>query len=319
MQSTHDEVDLKLLVSRKETLAEGVVRLHLTDPGGAALPSWTPGSHIDLQFGEGLVRQYSLCGDPDDTGTWQVAILREPDSRGGSAFAHEHLTEGTQIGVRGPRNHFELAPAANYLFIGGGIGITPLVPMIREAERAGANWRLLYGGRTRGSMAFRDELAALGDRVSIRPQDETGLLDLAAFLGEPRPDTAVYCCGPEPLLQAVEQACERWPSGTLHVERFAPKEMSEPVRKDSFEVELAQSGQVLTVPPERSILEVLEDAGLDVPSSCQEGTCGTCETVVLGGEPDHRDSLLTPEEQEANETMMICVSRAKCARLVLDL
>lgn len=319
MQSTHDEVDIKLTVTRRETLADDVVRLHLSDPGGAPLPAWRPGAHVDLQLTEDLVRQYSLCGDPSDTGTWQVAILREPDSRGGSTFVHDQLTEGTQVSMRGPRNHFELLPAKNYLFIAGGIGITPIVPMIGEVERSGASWQLLYGGRTRSSMAFRDELATLGDQVHIRPQDETGLLDLAWLLGEPWEDTAIYCCGPEPLLQAVEAASQGWPPGSLHVERFTPKELGEPVRRQSFEVELSQSDRVLTVPPEKSILEVLEEAGVDVPSSCQEGTCGTCETVVLGGEPDHRDSLLTPEEQEANETMMICVSRAKCARLLLDL
>ncbi|WP_424923640.1 PDR/VanB family oxidoreductase [Amycolatopsis acidicola] len=319
MRSTPEEADLKLVVDRREVLADDVVRLRLADPEGAPLPEWSPGAHIDLRFTEDLVRQYSLCGDPDDKHSWQVAILREPASRGGSEFAHDRLTEGTRISVRGPRNHFELSAAEEYLFIAGGIGITPIVPMIKEAARTGAPWQLLYGGRTRSSMAFRDELAAHGDGVRIRPQDETGLLDLAAFLGEPRPGVAIYCCGPEPLLQAVEAQAEAWPPGTLHVERFTPKDLGEPARAESFEVELDQSGRVLTVPPEKSILEVLGEAGLDVPSSCQEGTCGTCETVVLAGEPDHRDSLLTPEEQASNETMMVCVSRAKCARLLLDL
>lgn len=319
MHGAHDEVDLKLTVSRKVVLADGVIGLHLRGQEGEVLPGWAPGAHIDLQFGDDLVRQYSLCGDPRDETTWHVAILREPASRGGSAHAHERVTDGTQLTARGPRNHFDLVPASSYRFIAGGIGITPILPMIREAERRGVPWELLYGGRSRTSMAFLDDLAAFGERVRIRPQDETGLLDLVAFLGDPQPDTAVYCCGPEPLLQAVEKQCEQWPPGALHLERFAPKDLAEPVLHGAFEVELNQSGQIFTIPPERSILEVLHEAGIEVLASCKEGTCGTCETDVVEGEPDHRDSLLTPEEQASNETMMICVSRSKCARLVLDL
>jgi ferredoxin len=158
-----------------------------------------------------------------------------------------------------------------------------------------------------------------GSRVSLHPQDEVGLIDLDRILGTPQPDTVVYCCGPEPLLRAVEQRCAAWPAGTLHVERFAPKDVGEPVLTGAFEVELATSGRTLSVPPDRSILQVVEDAGIAVLSSCQEGTCGTCETAVLAGTVDHRDSLLTPEEQAANDTMFICVSRAACPRLVLEL
>ena len=174
--------------------------------------------------------------------------------------------------MRGPRNHFALAPAKSYLFVAGGIGITPILPMLAAAEAEGAQWRLVYGGRTRASMAFRAELTELyGERVDVRPQDETGLLDLAGLLGIADSETLVYCCGPEPLLGAVEAACGHWPSGALHVERFAPKKIAEPVRQESFEVELAESGMVLTVPPERSVLEVIEEAGVTVLSSCTEG------------------------------------------------
>jgi ferredoxin-NADP reductase len=221
--------------------------------------------------------------------------------------------------VRGPRNNFPLVGSPRYLFIAGGIGITPILPMIRAAEAAGAEWRLVYGGRQRASMAFLDELAHYGDRVSIRPQDETGLLDLDALLGTPEPDTLVYCCGPEPLLAAVEQRCHAWPPRSLHVERFSPKPLTEPVLTEAFEVVLRQSELELTVPPDRSILSVVEAAGVGVLSSCAEGTCGTCETAVLDGEPDHRDSVLTEEERQANDCMMICVSRSRGPRLVLDL
>ncbi|WP_322097736.1 PDR/VanB family oxidoreductase [Nakamurella alba] len=323
MRATHDEVDLRLTVAARRTGADGVVVLELRDPDGADLPWWSAGAHIDLNLPDGMIRQYSLCGDPSDRGVWRIGVLREPVGRGGSAYVHDHLGEGDIVDVRGPRNNFRLEDSPRYLFIAGGIGITPILAMARAADAAGADWSLHYGGRTRDSMAFTEELAALdapeGRKVSLHPQDEVGLLNLAAILGDPRPGTKVYCCGPEPLLKAVESACAAWPSGTLHVERFAPKEQGAPVLSGSFEVELTQSGRVLTVPPDRSILEVVEEAGLHDLSSCREGTCGTCETPVLDGIVDHRDSILTDEERAANDTMFICVSRAACPRLVLDL
>jgi ferredoxin len=168
-------------------------------------------------------------------------------------------------------------------------------------------------------MAFLESLEQVSGHLTLHPQDEVGLIDLDALLGTPREDTLVYCCGPEPLLVAVEQRCAGWPTGTLHLERFAPKDVGEPVLTGAFEVELALSGRTLTVPPDKSILQVVEEAGVSVLSSCQEGTCGTCETTVLAGEVDHRDSLLTPDEQAANDTMFICVSRAACPKLVVEL
>jgi ferredoxin-NADP reductase len=222
--------------------------------------------------------------------------------------------------VRGPRNHFALAPAPRYLFIAGGIGITPILPMIEQAEQAGAQWRLLYGGRRRSSMAFVDELCVHGDRVEVVPEGEHGRLDLDTALDTPRDGTLVYCCGPEALLAAVEERCTRGPAGSLHVERFAAKPHdSDAAPASSFEVVLERSGLTLTVPPDRSILEICEEAGLDMPSSCHEGICGTCETAVLDGIPDHRDSVLSDEEREVGELMMLCVSRCRSARLVLDL
>ncbi|MEU0466180.1 PDR/VanB family oxidoreductase [Amycolatopsis sp. NPDC006131] len=320
MTAVLTEVELDVLLERKEELAAGVVRLTLRHPAGEPLPEWEPGAHLDLVLGEGLVRQYSLCGDPADRSVLQVAVLREPDGRGGSAWVHDRLSTGDTVRIRGPRNHFRLVDSPRYLFVAGGIGITPIVPMIARAEASGADWRLVYGGRTRASMAFREELVArYGDRVEIRPQDETGLLDLDALLGSPRDDVAVYCCGPEPLLAAVEQRCAAWPPGSLHVERFSPKAGADAGERTTFEVELAASGRTVTVPPDKSILAAVEEAGVSVLSSCQEGTCGTCETPVLDGVPDHRDSLLTESERAANDTMMICVSRSCGPRLVLDL
>ena len=321
MRSTHDEVDLELVVRSVREVAVGVRELRLEDPGGGDLPAWEPGAHVDLRLRDDLVRQYSLCGEPADRSTWRVGVLREESGRGGSDFVHTSLAAGSTVRVRGPRNHFALKPAPGYVFVAGGIGVTPILPMVAAAESAGARWRLVYGGRSRSSMAFVDELTTrFGDHVVVRPQDETGLLDLDDALGRPQDGTLVYCCGPEPLLRAVEDRCrESWPAGSLQVERFAPKEVDGPGPTGTFEVELATSGKTVTVPPDRSVLEVVEEAGVAVLSSCTEGTCGTCETAVLSGEVEHRDSLLTTEEQDANDTMFICVSRARSERLVLEL
>jgi len=288
--------------------------------GDHPLPRWQPGAHVDLILPDGApTRQYSLCGDPDDHHVYRLGILREPESRGGSAYVHNGLRVGDTVRVRGPRDNFRLAGSPRYLFIAGGIGITPILTMIAPADADGADWQLVYGGRQRDSMAFLDELAKYGDRVSVHPQDETGLLPLDTLLGTPQPDTLIYCCGPEPLLAAVEDRCAGWPAKSLHVERFAPKAMTEPVLAEAFEVVLAQSELTLSVPPDRSVLSVVEEAGISVLSSCAEGTCGTCEVPVLEGEPDHRDSVLDEDERQANDCMMICVSRSRCARLVLDL
>jgi ferredoxin-NADP reductase len=320
-------------VASKTRLADDVVALTLEPAGGGPVPAWEPGAHVDLHLPCGLIRQYSLCGNPGQQDQWQVAVLREPAGRGGSDFVHDVLKPRTELTVTGPRNHFRLTKAERYLFIAGGIGITPILPMLREASQSGRPWRLVYGGRRRASMAFLGELAAWGDQVTVCPQDECGLLDLDTLLGEPEPDTAVYCCGPEPLLRAVEERCAAWPPGALHAERFrsdgtdAEGEDADgqetaggaPADDGAFDVELAGSGRVVEVPSGVSVLAALREAGIEVLSSCEEGTCGTCETGVLDGVPDHRDCVLDTAEREANDLMMICVSRAKTPRLVLDL
>jgi cytochrome P450/ferredoxin-NADP reductase len=310
------EFEADVRVERKEAVADGVVALTLC--AGSPLPPWSPGAHVDLILDGAPTRQYSLCGDPADQHTWRLGVLRDA-AGGGSRFVHDRLRAGATVRVRGPRNHFELLESPRYRFVAGGIGITPVLPMIAAASAAGADWRLLYGGRRRASMAFLAELAQYGDRVTVAPQDETGLLDLGAFLGSPQPGTLVYCCGPEPLLAAVEERCRAWPARSLRVERFSARPLTEPVRAQGFDVELARSQLTLPVPPGRSILDVVEAAGVGVVSSCAEGTCGTCETAVLAGLPDHRDSVLTEEERQAGDRMMICVSRSCTARLVLDL
>jgi ferredoxin-NADP reductase len=319
MSTTTPEYEDDLVVDRRSEAADGVVALTLRHPSGCELPGWRPGAHIDVLLDEGRVRQYSLCGNPAERRAWQIAVLREPAGRGGSALVHDKLTEGTTVRVRGPRNHFPLLPARRYLFIAGGIGITPILPMIADADASGAEWTLLYGGRTLASMAFRDHLAVHGDKVLIRPQDEHGMLDLVAHLGEPAEDVHVYCCGPEPLLAAVEERCSSWPSGSLHVERFRPRTADPEASSTAFEVALARSGLTVAVPAGVSILQAVQAAGVQVLYSCAEGTCGTCETDVLEGIPDHRDSVLTPAEQAEGKTMMICVSRCAGGRLVLEL
>ncbi|PXW25789.1 UNVERIFIED_CONTAM: ferredoxin-NADP reductase [Williamsia faeni] len=312
-------VELEVTVVGIVDEADGIRSLKLSAGDGATLPRWLPGAHIDLILSSDLERQYSLCGDPEDQGTWQVAVLREADGRGGSIWVHDRIAVGDRLRVRGPRNNFPLGDQPEYLFIAGGIGITPILPMIASCEKAGVPWRLVYGGRSADSMAFTKDLAVYADKVTLWPQDRNGIIDLEALLGEPRDGVAVYCCGPGVLLDAVEERCAHWPVGALHLERFRPKAGALDGPNEVFEIELDQSGDVLTVGAEESIVDVLEAAGIHVPTSCREGTCGTCETVVFEGEPDHRDSYLTDEEKASNEVMMVCCSRAKCDRLVLDL
>ena len=311
-----------LRVVAKEAAAEGVVSLVLADPDGGDLPEWSPGAHLDLVLGENLIRQYSLCGDVADRSRLRVAVLREPASRGGSRSVHEDVSVGDLIAVKGPRNNFPLVDAPSYLFVAGGIGITPMKPMIAEVDARGAEWMLLYGGRTASGMAFADALTQqYSDRVQVRPQDEYGLLDLDAALDALTPGTAVYCCGPEPLLAAIEEKCKSRSGVELHLERFAPKviESENDGPAEGFDVVLDRSGKTVTVSADETVLDALLREGVEVDFSCREGTCGTCEQTVLDGVPDHRDSVLDDDEQAANDCMMVCVSRSCTPRLVLDL
>ncbi|MFV2177615.1 PDR/VanB family oxidoreductase [Actinomadura sp. LOL_016] len=305
-------------VAAKTAVADGVCLLTLRP--AEPFPAWTPGAHVDLLLAPDLVRQYSLCGDPADRESLQVAVLDEPEGRGGSRFVHRRLSAGDSLDVRGPRNNFPLVDAPAYAFVAGGIGITPLLPMIRRVAARGLPWRLLYGGRTLSSMAFAGDLTELGgDRVTLRPQDEHGLLDLPPYLGGAENGTAVYCCGPEPLLQAVETARAGFPLLSLHTERFAARAPQTAGPDGGFEVELGGSGRTIGVTAGETLLEALEREGVAPPFSCREGTCGTCETGVLSGTPDHRDSLLTDDERAAGDVMFPCVSRAASPKLVLDL
>ncbi|MFI9149235.1 PDR/VanB family oxidoreductase [Streptomyces sp. NPDC053367] len=298
---------LRLLVTSHEEIADGVVRLRLE---GHGLPRWEPGAHLDLVLPSGLVRQYSLCGDPEDTSSYTVAARLVPDGRGGSREVHEQVQEGVELEVRGPRNRFPLVAAQSYVFVAGGIGITPVLPMLRALPE-GTEWRLLYCGRSRASMPFLEDVLELGgDRVTVAAQDEAGLPDLDGFLADAPAGAAVYCCGPEGLTAAVQ---ERAPD--VRLERFAPRTSTDGNRE--FEVELARSGRTVTVPAGTSVLAAVREELPDTLYSCEQGFCGTCQQRVLAGEVDHRDELLTDGERE--DSMLICVSRARSERLVLDM
>lgn len=322
------EVELDLLVHRMTWEAEGVLSLELRHPEGRPLPPWEPGAHLDVHTG-GQIRQYSLCGDPEDLRTYRIAVLNEPASRGGSAHLHTQVRPGQRLTVKGPRNHFAWEDAPGYLLIAGGIGITPLLAVANRAARRALPWRLAYGGRARESMAFIEELRALpaaAEKLTVWPQDAHGLLDLAALLGPEGlgglPEgSLVYCCGPEPLLTAVEELCTTLGlRDRLRVERFAAVKVEPPAGGESgFEVEAVRSKRTVQVGPDQSIVDALEGAGITVETSCRDGICGTCETTVLEGVPDHRDMLLSADEQENGRSMMICVSRCSSARLALDL
>ncbi|MFD8208475.1 PDR/VanB family oxidoreductase [Streptomyces sp. NPDC059695] len=292
--------------------AEGVRGLLLGDPEGAALAPWEPGAHLEVTLPSGAVRHYSLCGDPADRTTYRLGVLREPAGRGGSEEVHTSVGEGTVLDVRGPVNRFPLVPAERYLFVAGGIGITPLLPMIRSLPPG--SWSLVYGGRSLASMAYREELAGLPG-VTLVPQDTAGLPDLDAVLAGQPAGTAVYCCGPEGLLRAVQ---DRWP-GPLHLERFGAAPVERPSGAGGFEVELRRTGRTLRVEPGRTLLDTVREVVPGVAYSCEEGWCGTCETKVVAGTPEHHDTVLGEDEKASGTTMMICVGRSRGDRLVLDL
>ncbi|WP_068071534.1 PDR/VanB family oxidoreductase [Novosphingobium lentum] len=305
-------------IAEIRTEASGVKSFVLQRDSGADFPEWQPGAHIDVVLAPGLSRQYSLCGDPADRQMLNFAVLREPASRGGSERLHDAVAPGDTLTIEAIRNNFPLVAAEETLLIAGGIGITPLLTMAEALDRQGKRWRMLYGGRTGGSMAYLERLARHGENVAVRPEDAHGLLDLAGFIGAYRPGKVVYCCGPEPLIKAVEAWCASWPEDALQIERFRPKEQAPGIIDSAFEVELKRKGIVVAVPADQTIADALEAVGVHIPRSCNEGTCGTCVTKLLDGEPDHRDSFLRPKQRAEGKRIMVCCSRALSPRLVLD-
>lgn len=303
-------------------IAEEIRLIRLVAQDREELPCWEPGAHIDLVLASGRVRSYSLCSDPDDRSHYEIAVLREPKSSGGSMEIFASDLVGHVLGYIAPRNHFELVDAPAYLLLGGGIGVAPLMPMMRELDRRGAAWRVLYAGRRPSSMAFLDDVAAYGEaHATILFEDEVGRPDIAALFSSLVEGTVVYCCGPRGMIAAAEAASWRIGTRNLHLERFHPTIVPASVLSfgGAFDVRLARSELTVHVPSDKSVLAAVRELLPGVPSSCGSGSCGVCETRVLAGGIEHRDRVLSAAECERGDSMMICVSRATDGLLVLDL
>jgi vanillate O-demethylase ferredoxin subunit len=313
---------ITVLVADVRAEAKDVITLELRPVGGGDLPAFTPGAHLDLHLPNGMMRNYSLTNDWRERNRYVVGVGRAADSRGGSSFIHSSVRAGMQIKISAPRNNFALdEDSASFLFIAGGIGITPIMAMVRWCIANGKPWRLIYAARSRQRTAFYEELCALGaDRVHFHFDDEAGqVLDVAEAISDRAEGESIYCCGPAPLMEAVKALTESLPSGTVRFEWFTVPESNEPQDPSSFTVRLERSKVEFEIPEQKSILEVLEDHGFELPFSCREGLCGTCVTNVLEGEPDHRDYVLSDEERESGKMMTICCSRSKTPSLTLDL
>lgn len=316
---------LSVRVARKSIEAEDICSLELVSADGTPLPAFAAGSHIDVQLPGGPTRQYSLCNDPAETHRYLIAVLRDARSRGGSAAVHERVKVGDTLVISAPKNHFALAhDASSYLLLAGGIGVTPLLCMAERLAHAGADFEMHYCTRSPARTAFRQRIAAapFAARVAFHFDDGEAAqkLDIAALLAAPRAGRHLYVCGPKGFMDAVlgSARAQGWPQAQIHYEFFGAD--AAPAAGDGgFEVMLASSGRVIKVAPDRSVVQALAEAGVSVATSCEQGVCGTCLTRVIEGEPDHRDLYLTPQEQAANDQFLPCCSRAKSARLVLDL
>jgi ferredoxin-NADP reductase len=299
---------------------EAVRVFELRDPNGAALPPFEPGAHVDLTLPGNFKRSYSLIGSAEDCRRYEIGVYREPASRGGSVALHDRVRVGDLLEVSEPSNDFPLADdGAHTVLIAGGIGITPFLPMIERLLRQHRSFELYYSARDRRAAAFLDRVSACGDRLrlNLTREPEGRRLDLHKIVDSLPLHSHLYCCGPHSMIDDFEAATADLPSSRVHIERFTA---AAPAAVDGgYLIELARTGRTLAVPPGKTILQTLLDDGIDVPCSCMEGVCGTCETRVLAGLPEHRDGVLSREEREAGNTMMICCSGAKSERLVLDL
>lgn len=316
---------LSVRVSRKAIEAQDICSFELVSVDGSPLPAFAAGSHVDVQVPGGPVRQYSLCNDPAESHRYLIAVLRDPVSRGGSSGMHERVREGDRLSISAPRNHFALAhDADSHLLLAGGIGVTPLLCMAERLAKIGAEFHMHYATRSPERTAFRQRIAtsAFAARVAFHHDDgaDTQKLDIPSLLAAPRAGRHLYVCGPKGFMDVVLGAAraQGWAEAQLHYEFFSA-ELATSANDDGFEVMLASSGRVIRVAPDRSVVQALAEAGVTVPISCEQGVCGTCLTRVIEGEPEHRDLYLTPEEQAANDQFLPCCSRARSARLVLDL
>lgn len=316
--------DMLLRVRSVSYAAQDVIVLEFVDPAGRDLPAWEPGSHLEIVLPSGLTRHYSLCGPAQGHGAYQVAVLRVADGRGGSAELHDTGLVGRELIVRGPRNRFRLVDDASaYVLIAGGIGVTPLVSMARALAATGRPFDFVYGARSTSAFAFAEELRELaGPRLDLVAEQTQGRPDVGHIVAEAPDAAAIFCCGPEGMIRAAEAAVEAEHGRvTLHVERFVAsgEVQAAQVGDSSFELVLRRSGKSITVPADRTALDMVHELIPDHPYSCREGECGSCEVAVLEGEVEHRDEVLSEDEREANSAMMLCVSRARSARLVIDL
>ncbi|MDB5094264.1 MAG: hypothetical protein JWO85_2365 [Candidatus Eremiobacteraeota bacterium] len=315
---------LRVRIAAVREEAEGIRSFALVSADGAPLPAVSAGAHVDVRLRDGLVRQYSLTNGPEDDTAYHLSVLLAPGSRGGSIAMHD-LREGETLTISAPRNHFPLnAEAGHHLLLAGGIGITPLYSMVRHLQAAGASFELHYFTRTSAATAFHEALCAAeyGGKVhfhyALEPQDVRAFL--AELLRERREAGHLYVCGPTPFMKLVHETADPvWPPETVHSEYFAADPLAEAGPREAFEVTLARTGGTFDVPADTSILQILNQCGLDVPTSCEQGVCGTCLTRVLEGEPDHRDVFLTGAERQSGEKMLVCVSRAKSSHIVLDI
>jgi vanillate O-demethylase ferredoxin subunit len=315
---------MKVRITKKVCVATDVCSFELVDIDGGGLPRFSAGAHIDVHVGETYIRQYSLCNDPEEAHRYAIAVLREPASRGGSVAMHQ-LEEGAVIEISEPRNHFPLVGGAGHsILLAGGIGITPVLCMVEHLAKTGASYELHYCTRSPERTAFRARLAHpdIRDQASIyfdtMPQHERA--DLSSILASPSPQAHVYVCGPAGFIDAVLGAARQngWADANLHREYFAAQP-SESGDNSPFQIKLACSGRIIDVTSQQTAVEALQACGVDIPTSCEQGVCGTCVTRVLSGEPDHRDSYLTDEERAANDQFLPCCSRSKTAMLTLDL
>lgn len=296
--------------------------LELRAVAGGELPPFEPGAHLDLHLPNGLTRQYSLTNDWRERDRYVIGVARVADSRGGSSFVHSSIRAGAQLTIRGPINNFALDPdAERLLFIAGGIGVTPIMAMVRWCVANAKPWRLIYAARSRQRAAFYEELCGLPrDSTQFHFDDECGqVLDVAQAVAGLEDGERIYCCGPTPLMDAVKTLTAHLPADTVRFEYFSVPDSEELQESSAFKVRLERSGAEFEIPEAKSILEVLEENGIDHPFSCREGLCGTCLTNVISGEPDHRDYVLTDEERASGKLMTICCSRSKSPQLVLDL
>ena len=320
MTETNSPQMLPLRVTRNDRIADGIHIFEFRDAEGKTLPEFAAGAHIAIKAPSGLLRKYSLCNDPAERDRYLVAIKREANGRGGSCDLIDNVKAGDQLLVSPPVNDFALPRRAqDFLFIAGGIGITPIMAMIREARAQGKRFRLFYLSRSPETTAFIDELSApdLKDSVVIHYDqgDPANSLDLKPVLAERKNREHLYCCGPRPLMEAVRHLTDHWSSTAVHFEAFSDAETHKATDKP-FKVRLAKSGDVIEVPTTKTILEALREHGLDVPSSCETGTCGTCRTKLLAGTADHRDLVLADHERA--DQIMICVSRALTDEITID-